>query len=551
MRTIAIVNQKGGCGKTTTAINLSAIYAKRGLRTLLVDMDPQAHCAAGLGVPESRIEYSIGDALTADLDGDFDPEDLRWEVTRNLDLAPSTMRLAAMEAPGGGLHGLPDKDRRLEKLVKRIGDRYDLCLIDCPPTIGLLTFNALRAARETLIPVETGYFALNGADKQWRTIQRIIERIGRPIACHMLATMHDPQSEVGKNILSALRRRFAGQLIPVVIRLSETIREAACLGQPVVDYAPSSEAKRDFIALADWLEQHASPLHSDGGSLTCGRGEFAGHVRSLRYHAPSMPVSHESDSPRSATASDRASELVRRVQGLNRPSTPPAPPEPGPSAPEPPSSPSAPTARPQPQPPSRPDPQPQPATPAASTAVLNTSRSVAVQTETKARSAVVDISLPKPHLRSADARYVIRPPVAIDRLLPPAPRPSPPEIDRSEAETIAAPAPAAPVPGTESATRFGVKRTPRGVLFTQPATCGRSVSIAGDFNAWSPTATPLKLREDSGVFQALVDVPPGKYQYRLVIDGKWQADRYNAVSEVNRYGEPNSMLVVSETQGSA
>ena len=146
MRTIAIVNQKGGCGKTTTAINLAALCAQRGLRTLLVDMDPQSHCAAGLGVPESRIEYSIGDALLADLSAAFDPGPLVWEVARNLHLAPSTVMLSALEAPGGGLHQLPDKDRRLENLLAAIKDKYDRCLIDCPPTIGLLTYIALRAA---------------------------------------------------------------------------------------------------------------------------------------------------------------------------------------------------------------------------------------------------------------------------------------------------------------------------------------------------------------------------------------------------------------------
>ncbi|MCZ6837586.1 MAG: ParA family protein, partial [Planctomycetota bacterium] len=316
MRTIAIVNQKGGCGKTTCAINLAAIYAKRGLRTLLVDMDPQSHCAAGLGVPESRIEYSIGDALISDIDGRFNPDDLRWEVTRNLDLAPSTMRLAGMEAPGGGLHELPDKDKRLEKLLKRMDDRYDLCLVDCPPTIGLLAFNALRAARETLIPVETGYYSLIGAEKQWKTIQRIIERIGRPIACHMVATMYDEKSDVGKNILTTLRRRFAGQLLPTVIRLSETIREAACLGQPVIDYAPNSEAKQDFVKLADWLEQHACPAR---GQFTPAWEQRSFSSRqNISFHRRSVQSIAPESTPRIGGAGDRAAELVQRVQELNR-----------------------------------------------------------------------------------------------------------------------------------------------------------------------------------------------------------------------------------------
>ena len=555
MRTIAIVNQKGGCGKTTTAINLAAIYARRGLRTLLVDMDPQSHCAAGLGVPESRIEYSIGDALVADLDAGFKADTLRWEVTRNLDLAPSTMRLAAMEAPGGGLHELPDKDRRLEKLLRTVADRYDMCLIDCAPTIGLLTFNALRAARETLIPVETGYFSLNGAHKQWTTIQRMIERIGRPIACHMLATMFDPGSEVGKNILGALRRRFAGQLLPVVIRLHETIREAACLGQPVVDYAPNSEAQKDFLELADWLESHANAPVLQGDSM---RHE-ALHLRTLPFQDRLAAGAHASIGPTAGRAagpaSDRAQELVHRVQGLSR--------RPGLSGP--PTSPSAPADAPVElaplsalprqssgilHSPVMPREQAAPAAAAAQVSPVGGATATAPATPAipaapGARPGVVEIDLPATRWRSPDPRYLIRPATPIGRLLPPAERRS--AADMRLRDVLPSAPPQRPIVEAP----FGVKRTPRGILFTQPATCGHEVFIAGDFNGWSPRLTPLMRREDSGVFQTLVEVPPGKYQYRLVIDGKWQADRYNALTQVNRYGEPNSVLVVPEAQRSA
>ncbi|TVQ52776.1 MAG: hypothetical protein EA377_09380, partial [Phycisphaerales bacterium] len=143
MRTIALVNQKGGCGKTTTAINLAATFARRGVRTLLIDMDPQSHCAAGLGVPEAHIESGIAEAMLHENPATLDPEDYLWKVARNLDLIPSTTRLAGLEAPTGGLHQRPDRDRRLEYVLCGLRDRYDLCLIDCPPTIGLLTFNAL------------------------------------------------------------------------------------------------------------------------------------------------------------------------------------------------------------------------------------------------------------------------------------------------------------------------------------------------------------------------------------------------------------------------
>ena len=240
MRTFAIVNQKGGCGKTTTAINLSAVFAHRGLRTLLVDMDPQSHCAIGLGVPEGGIDLSIADALLKADSDDLDPSSLVWEVGGNLDLIPSTMRLSGLEAPGGGLHELPDRDRRLARLLSRFEDRYDRCLIDCPPAIGLLTFNALRAAREALIPVETGFFAFRGADKQWRTIRKLIEsgvrnHSGGQVDYQIyktdsrslesiLAEMRRAEIQVARDHLGVLTRRAYGAVRTAVQRLSTSMR---------------------------------------------------------------------------------------------------------------------------------------------------------------------------------------------------------------------------------------------------------------------------------------------------------------------------------------
>jgi chromosome partitioning protein len=259
MRTIAIVNQKGGCGKTTTAINLAAVLARKGRRTLLIDMDPQSHCAAGLGVPEERVERGIAEVLLGDLERPVDGADFLWEVSRDLFLAPSTVRLAALEAAAGGLSGLADRDRRLAKLLAHLAIRFEFCVIDCPPTIGFLTFNALRAADEVLVPVETGYFALKGADKQVATIERMVERVGKPLPYRLVPTLFDADRAVDRDVLESLRRRHGDRVAPVAIAYRDSLREAASRGQSVVESAPGSEADADFEALAGWLVERPVP----------------------------------------------------------------------------------------------------------------------------------------------------------------------------------------------------------------------------------------------------------------------------------------------------
>jgi len=484
VRTIAIVNQKGGCGKTTTAINLAALYARRGMRTLLVDMDPQSHCAAGLGVPEARIEFTIGQALLAE-HANFNPAGLVWEVSRNLHLAPSTMTLAALEAPGGGLHALPDKDRRLENLLNAIAPHYDRCLIDCSPTIGLLTFNALRAARETLIPVETGFFSLRGAAKQWNTIQRLIQHIGRPIACHMLATLHNPDSRLATNILNALRREFAGQIMPTVIREHEVLREATSFGQPVLEYAPDSEACRDFEAMADWLEEHS--------------------IRpQIQIEVMPGAAAFTNGAPQPTFVAEDTSARVQ--MGVTATLAPPQPPQPR--------SPSISFAP--------PPAHPAPALPLGSRAAELARRVTDLRGRTRSTlesvAAVIDDAPPAALTPDEAVSLVGDQPVEIEQ------PPVSPLLDEH---------------------LMGVRSTAHGVLFLQPIGERRTISIAGDFNGWSPDAHPMRCRADAGVFECVIVLPPGRHHYRLVIDGRWVADAYNPEQLVNPYGEPISYIDVA------
>jgi chromosome partitioning protein len=256
VRIITIINQKGGCGKTTTAINLAGTFAKQGLRTLLVDMDPQSHCAAGLGVPENRIDLDIGDAMLTPGNRPLDTSRLLWRVGRRLDLAPSRMKLAGLEAARGGLADKPDKERRLHNTLQRFKADYDVSVIDCSPSIGLLTFNALAAADAILIPVETSYFALQGAAKQINTVRTLAKRLGIEIPIWILATIHDQTSRVSNDILGELQRRFDERVIPVIIRRDPVLREAASFGQPAIEFAPHSLGSQDYAACTEWFIEH-------------------------------------------------------------------------------------------------------------------------------------------------------------------------------------------------------------------------------------------------------------------------------------------------------
>ncbi|MCA9299259.1 MAG: ParA family protein, partial [Phycisphaerales bacterium] len=251
MRTLAIINQKGGCGKTTSAINLAGAFARRGYRTLLVDMDPQSHCAAGLAIPEQRIDLDIGDAMLSTQP--VDPTRLLWRAARNLDLAPSRTKVAGLEAMRGGLADKADKEKRLRKVLETLAPSYEVCIIDCSPSIGLLTYNALTAADGVLIPVETSFFSLQGATKQVHTVRSLSKRLGVPFACWLLGTIHDAESPLAKDLLDELRRRFTTRVAPVVIHRDDAIREAASFGQPVIEYSPTSRGARDYFDLAEWL----------------------------------------------------------------------------------------------------------------------------------------------------------------------------------------------------------------------------------------------------------------------------------------------------------
>ena len=257
MRVIAVINQKGGCGKTTTSINLAACMARLGHKTLLVDMDPQGHCGVGLAVPEEQIERTMFDALIEPTDGrPATITEMTWQIASDFDLAPANIKLAAFEQLFAGRSGRED---RLVDALASVKSTYAWCIIDCPPNVGLLTFNALRACDEVLVPVETGFFSLHGLTKMMETLEIMREKCGKEITIRVLPTLYDTRTKLAREVLSELRSRFRDYLMESTVNFNTKLKEAASFGQPITEYDPGSRGYKDFVNLARELTADAEP----------------------------------------------------------------------------------------------------------------------------------------------------------------------------------------------------------------------------------------------------------------------------------------------------
>lgn len=398
MRTIAVINQKGGVGKTTISINLASAMASRGHRTLLIDMDPQSHCAVGLAIPEEQIEHSMFDILI----GQARNEHLRiseilWKISDRFELAPSTIDLATFETQTAGQ---PDRENCLKNVLSSIQNDYDYVIIDCPPSVGLLTFNALRAASDVVVPVEMGYFSLHGLSKQLETLNALSQHNPERPNVMVLGSMYDIRTKMGREILGELRKRFSGRIFKTVVNFNTKLKEAASLGQPISEYDPSSKGFKDFLSLADELVGIDTHTHK------------AEMVNTLQDRLKSISAS--------------ADELLASIQ------------EPKTSV--------------------------------------------------------------EPNVQAT--------------------------LEQKLAEF------------------YGVRCQEGLVVFSALYPRAETVQIAGDFNGWKPEQTPLQKTSDNGNWMLKLPLEKGNYRYRLVVDGQWQQDPYNEATEMNPFGEFNSILSI-------
>ena len=247
-QTIACANQKGGVGKTTTVVNLGSYLALAGERVLIVDLDPQGNATSGLGLDRNVIERSVYDAV---IDGArIGDLALRGPID-GLDVVPSAIALAGAEVELAPIEG---RERRLARLLSEIADAYDYILVDCPPSLGLLTVNALTAAESVLVPLQCEYYALEGLTQLLATLDLVRDHLNPVLTIKgIVLTMYDGRTNLSAEVAAEVRRHLGDRVFQTVIPRSVRLSEAPSHGLPISRYAPDSTGAVAYAALSNEL----------------------------------------------------------------------------------------------------------------------------------------------------------------------------------------------------------------------------------------------------------------------------------------------------------
>lgn len=245
VRVIAVANQKGGVGKTTTAVNLSACLAELGKKVLLIDIDPQGNTTSGLGYNKYDLKQCVYDALINDVPID---QVIVPTAFKNLSLLPATIQLAGAEIE---LVAVISREAKLKRALDKAKHRFDYVLIDCPPSLGLLTVNALTAAHSVLVPIQCEFYALEGLSQLMNTIQLVQKHLNPALALEgVVLTMFDARTNLSIQVVDEVKSHFRNKVYSTIVPRNVKLSEAPSHGQPIITYDPKSKGAEVYMELA-------------------------------------------------------------------------------------------------------------------------------------------------------------------------------------------------------------------------------------------------------------------------------------------------------------